>query len=373
MLQVSDLRASARTPPRGVRDDLGASRANPRQRPAARTRPGGRAGAAACAAAALVASSGCAAHLPRADERVPFLERSYVSLTTDRRQAFEADPALHLVLWNGLEDPGLQESGGVTTSLSMSFLGMFRLLREDSTPVRTPTYEPRAKLQIFAAARPEDAGAAPRGPRTLAALELSVGHRSNGQQGCALTDHLRTGKGDFDCVPLTDPPSERLDLSAGSFTTNYLGAAVGGLRQLGAGRGRAILSARSSAEWNVPCGLGACMPAQMRRRYGAVVGRASAELELPALWHLTRALPLVAAHSELGLRLGLAGSRHLGTVARPAFGDLAAEVTLLARAPRSLGLGLFLRRQQGRDPLNIRFEERLDAWMVGFVAEPGAP
>ncbi|WP_242342794.1 hypothetical protein [Anaeromyxobacter terrae] len=301
------------------------------------------------------------------------MERSYVSIATDRRQAFEADPALHLVLWNGLEDSGVLESGGVTTSLSLSFLGMFRLLREDSTPVRTPTYEPRAKLQIFAAGRPgNDADAAARGPRLLAALELSVGHRSNGQQGCALADHLRTGKGDFDCAPLTDPPSDRLDLSTGSFTTNYLGAAIGGLKQVGGGRARTLLSARSSAEWNVPCGLGACMPAQMRRRYGAVVGRVSAELELPALWRVSRALPLVAAHSELGLRLGLAGSRHLGTVARPAFGDFTAEVTLLSRAPRGLGLGVFLRRRQGRDPLNIRFEERLDAWMAGFVVEPGA-
>jgi hypothetical protein len=234
------------------------------------------------AAALLVATSGCAAHLPRSDERVPFLERSYASVASDRRQAFEVAPALHLVARNGLDEPGVRESGGVATSLSLSFLGTLRMLREASAPVRTPTYEPRARLQVFYVGRPQAEGA---GPPWLAALELTVGHRSNGQQGCALADHVRTGKGDFDCAPTTDPPSDRLDLSSGSFTTNYAGAGVGVLREVGAGRARTIL---------------------------------------------------------------------------------------LSRAPRSLGIGLFVRLHQGRDDLNIRFEERLDAWIAGIVVEPGA-
>lgn len=321
------------------------------------------------AAALLIAAAGCAAHLPRSDERLPFLERSYASVASDRRQAFEVAPALHVVLRNGLEAPGVLESGGVASSLSVSFLGTLRMLREASAPVRTPTYEPRARLQVFTVARPRAEG---EGPPWVAALELTVGHRSNGQQGCALADHVRTGKGDFDCAPTTDPPSDRLDLSAGSFTTNYAGAGLAALREVGGGRARTILSARSSAEWNVPCELGACMPAPMRRRYGAVLGRASLELELPALWHVARALPIVGAESDLGVRVALAGSRHLGTIGRPAFGDASAEVALVSHAPRSLGVGLFVRRHQGRDELNIRFEERLDAWIAGIVVEPGA-
>lgn len=303
------------------------------------------------------------------------MERSYASVSSDRRQAFEVDPALHLILRNGLEAPRVLESGGITASLSLSFLGALRVFREDSAPVRTPTFEPRAKLQLFAVGRPR-AGAPPPAdvsPPWLAALELTVGHRSNGQQGCALAEHVRTGRGDFDCVPLTDPPSDALDLASGSFTTQYLAIGLAGQRQLGGpDRPAVFVSGRSALEWHPPCHFGACMPEPMRRRYGAAVGRLSVELELPAVWRVSRWVPFLGAESDLGLRMVLAGSRHLGTVGRPAFGDASAELAVLSRTPRGLGVGVFVRRHQGRDDLNIRFEERLDAWIAGIMLDPGA-
>lgn len=322
--------------------------------------------------AAALASAGCAAHLPRSEEPVAFLERTTISVSSDRRQAFEARPALHVLLWNGLDTPEILDRGGTAAVASLSFLGDFRIWRDPSTPVRTPTYEPRARLQIFHVAHlgpPEDPLApGVRAHRLVGALSFDVGHRSNGEEGCALADHVRVGKTDFDCTPTTDPPSDRLNLRDGSFTTNYGGAGVA-LRWLpGAGAGLpagSALTASSDFEWNVPCDLGACMPAAMRARYGAV----------RATWALEGELPVAIAQAWTGprplrVRLGAEGSVHLGTTGRGPWADLSAEVAIVRAAAGGLDMGLFVRRHQGPDYLNIRFEEALDAWIVGIVVDP---
>ncbi|BDG02019.1 hypothetical protein [Anaeromyxobacter oryzae] len=326
-------------------------------------------------AATALLSAGCAAHLPRNDEPVAFLERSTVAVSSDRRQAFEAHPALHVLLWNGLDAPELLDGGGTAAVLSLSFLGDFRIWRDASTPVRTPTYEPRARLQLFRVAR---LGAAPGEPsdaleahRLVAALSFDVGHRSNGEEGCALADHVRDGKSDFACTATTDPPSDRLNVRDGSFTTNYAGAGAA-LRWLPA-RGGALpdgsaFTAAGGVEWNVPCDLGACMPAEMRARYGAVRAAWSLEAELPV-----PAARLFPATRGIRVRAGAEGAVHLGTSGRGPWSDFSAEVAVMRATRGGLDMGLFLRRHQGPDYLNIHFEERLDAWTFGLVVDPAPP
>ncbi|HSM92374.1 MAG TPA: hypothetical protein VLT47_05750 [Anaeromyxobacteraceae bacterium] len=317
-------------------------------------------------------AGGCAAHLPGAGERVAFLERSTIGVSSDRTQVYEADPAAHLLLWNGLDDGAALEEGGFATTGSVSFLGAFRMLHADSAPIRTPTFEPRARLQIFRAAGLRSGGDAARPARPLlGALELSVGHRSNGQNGCALADHVRYGPADFDCAPAGAVESRRLNLVDGSFTTNYAALGISGLwpapQPSAAGR-RLALVGSTAVEWHLPCHFGACMPAPMRARYGAAVLRGSLEAVLPSLARVTFA----RGAADLGLRAGIAGSVHLGVSAGSPFGDASAEVALVYRPRRGLATSVFVRRHEGRDPLNIRFEERLDAWIVGLGLEPDA-
>ena len=317
---------------------------------------------------AILVAGGCAAHLPGAGERTAFLERSTVSVSSDRSQIYEVDPAAHLLLWNGLDDGDALDAGGFASAGSLSFLGAFRMLHADSAPIRTPTFEPRARLQLFRSAVLRRSGAA--APhRLLGALELSAGHRSNGQNGCALADHVRYGPSDFACAPVGQVESRRLNLEDGSFTTNYLGAGLSGLWSLpGAQQPPLVFTAGTTAEWNLPCNFGACMPFEMRARYGDVVLRASANVELPALVQLS----IARLQADLGLRATIAGSAHLGVDESGPFGDASAEVALLFRPRRGLATSLFVRRREGRDPLNIRFEERFDAWILGVGLEPDA-
>jgi hypothetical protein len=95
------------------------------------------------------------------------------------------------------------------------------------------------------------------------------------------------------------------------------------------------------------------------------VARGTLDAEVPGIWQVA-----LAGGTPLGLRASVAGNLHAWAAARRPFGDASAELALVARPPRALGIGLFVRRHQGSDPLNIRFEERLDAWFVGLSLEP---
>ncbi|MGC3999057.1 MAG: hypothetical protein QM767_17090 [Anaeromyxobacter sp.] len=351
-------------PPRPSRSaNLGSSPPSP---PPAGRRPSA---ALALALGAVLALAGCEAHLPAPNEPSAFLERSTAFVSSDRAQAFEVDPALHLLLWNDLADLAAAGQDGVATVGSVSVLGQFRLLSGESTPLRIPTYEPRVKLQVFdrlSVARTPDEP-----PEVvLAALELFLGHRSNGQDACALANHERIGGSDFACVPTTDPPDTALDTRSGSFTTNYVGLGAGGqwIGPRAAGGLPSFLAAlHASSEWNLGCDLGACMSNRLRRRYGAALLRWSVEGELPALGRL----PLPGVGVDLGLRAGVSGVMHAAAAEHEPFGEVSLEVAVAGRPRRSgLTTALFLRRHQGSDPLNIRFEERLDVWIVGFSFEP---
>src|SRR5512144_2960797 len=157
-----------------------------------------------------LALPGCVAHLPRPDEPMAFMERSAVYASPGTGQIFEADPALHVYFHNGLDDPELQARGGSAWTASFSFLAAVRMMDEPSTPVRTPSYQPRLKLQVLRLGTPRDGRFGP--TRSLLGLDLALAHYSNGQKGCALADHLRgSGFSDFECLPLTDPPSTALN------------------------------------------------------------------------------------------------------------------------------------------------------------------
>jgi hypothetical protein len=332
--------------------------------------------AARAAAAAAVLATGCVAHLQREGEPTEFLEPTEVGALTAPHAYFQADGAMHVVLWDGLGDPERWMRGGLVTASAVSFLGSFRTLDLPSAPVRLPTYEARLMLQILDVVplgedRPGPGGLA---PRSLLGGLLAFGHRSNGADGCALADHappVAGARDDFDCVPLTDPPSTALNLVDGSFTTNYLSARAAGRVVWPSPEGgpiAAAVEATAGAEWHPP-GPTPFMAEEMRRRYGPVVGVAT----LRGDWNLPEhrvTLPL-AGQVSLGptLRVSGEGRLHLGAE-RGTFGGGSVELAILPRTASGYGLGVFARRYFGSDPLNIRFEEPLDAWMIGVVFDP---
>jgi hypothetical protein len=322
-----------------------------------------------------LALSGCVAHLPRPDEPMAFMERSTIALSPGSGQLFEVDPALHVYFHDGLEDADLQAAGGWAYTSSFSFLAQIRMMDEPSTPVRTPSYQPRAKLQVLRLGAPREGR---RGiARWLGGLELALAHYSNGQKGCALADHLRgTGFSDFECIPLTDPPSDALNTVDGSFTTHFAAAnAYARWMRFGpaGGAARAMGTLGAGIEWHLPCDFAGCIEPRMRDRFGGTVARFLAEAEVVVVGS-RRAVPLLdLVLLDARLRVTASGSVHFPS-SRAAFGDATLEAAFLPRhAGSGLTIGPFLRVHRGRDPLNIRFEERLDVWSVGVVIDQAPP
>jgi hypothetical protein len=330
------------------------------------------------ALAAGVALQGCAAHFPRRDEPVELMEPITVGFPIAQGQLLEAQLPLHVFFVNGLDRPDALDERGFATTLSFSFLAKIRMYDGPSSPVRTPSYMPRLKLQLIGV-EPVGGADGARGDRLLGVLELYLAHHSNGQDGCALRDQERgTGFSDFDCAPLTSPPSEELNLRDGSFTTQIVGANLGG-RWLAfpssGGLATMALTAALGAEWNVPCRFTGCMEPQMRSRYGEVVLGWRASGDLLAVRDFNRTLPLVGnVGMDARVRASAYGKVHVGLGSgRSPFGNAAFELAWLPRYRRDLVAGPFVRYRTGRDDLNIRFEERLDEWVVGFLVDFAAP
>ena len=114
-----------------------------------------------------------------------------------------------------------------------------RMLREQSNPVRTPSYMPRVNIQSFyvrsnrgkgqvelfavAAADPSDEE-----PVVFTILETHfiLGHHSNGQDGCLATTQVRQGP-ENECSPLEGALSaDIVNRKNGGFSTNYWRAGV---------------------------------------------------------------------------------------------------------------------------------------------------
>jgi hypothetical protein len=244
-----------------------------------------------------------------------------------------------------------------------------------SNPIAPVSYQPRFKLQLLRVLGPRGEEAAGRRLGAVAAAELLLAHDSNGQKGCALADHARgIGDGDFDCVPLTDPPSTELNLVDGSFTRNFAALGLWGkllLFPADGGAATLTLAGGAIAEWNFACARGGCIEPEMRARYGEVVLRWSVEADAVVIRNFRRSIPLLGTIGlDARLRASLSGATHLGLAGgRDPFGELTAEVAYLPRYGRGSSVGPFVRYHRGADYLNIRFEERFDVWSVGVVLD----
>ncbi|BCS31378.1 hypothetical protein TBR22_A05780 [Luteitalea sp. TBR-22] len=101
-------------------------------------------------------------------------------------------------------------------AVPMVKLRMF--IDEQSSPVRTPSYMPKGTGQLFWFKLQEK-------KVDLFAAQATVGHHSNGQDGCLFKDQQRESEEkDADCVPAVPADRSQVALNRrdGSFSTNYL-------------------------------------------------------------------------------------------------------------------------------------------------------
>jgi hypothetical protein len=300
---------------------------------------------------------------------VVFLEKANFSIAspTGKNLYFEGLPAVHYFLHNGLGDPVWQKNGGWTWAMPVSGLFMVRMTATTSEPVRTPSYRIRPlAVQMVHLTRPANDKLA----FGLFGGMLAAAHYSNGQAGCTYQGFLRDSVSGQCKVTNFTLASERVaNTIDGDFSTSYFSAGVNYRR------GRLVASDDPVKwQWTVggelqihpydmqPGGINR----SLARTFGHHEWTVNAEVErrpdfdkLPGIF---RPLLLFQPGS-----LRLAGSftqRFGGGVDSPLN---AGQLELSYVIDSASHVGWFVRRHQGFDYYNIRFQDARGFWAFGLI------
>ncbi len=291
---------------------------------------------------------------------VPFLEGTKVFVNVPRASIrFEADIQPHLVVSQNFSDKLVIEESLTSEGepgrwrVAYSVVGTprvrLRMLDERSAPVRTPSYMPKGTLMMmfFRGERTE-----PRHRVGIWSPELTVGHHSNGQDGCLFaTDTML----DDDCVGQEDLAQiNRLD---GSFSTNYV--RVGG---------------RYRREWLRTINAGQPDEEHIGSTHWTV--GAFADLHFNTASRLEPFYGTKRFHGYFGIGRQLskvcksraAASATVFYVGREPDGvpPLAYQVDALCTFTPRGGWGLFARYYDGQDYYNLAFGQRIQRLQVGI-------
>ena len=161
---------------------------------------------------------------PDADRRqiVPFLGSTYIFRSvpvSDIR--FEADIQPNLTLRQNFSDrlvidESLDRGPRYAFSISASPRVRLRMIEADSAPVRTPSYMPKGTFTgIFFR------GESARRVGVWAAM-LTVGHHSNGQDGCLFTTDVKVTGPNGESTCIGEPNLADINKIDGSFSTNFV-------------------------------------------------------------------------------------------------------------------------------------------------------
>lgn len=170
---------------------------------------------------------------------IPFLEGTDVFLTSDDGMVFEANIQPHLVVFQNFTNTvQVGREKAVSFSISGTPGVRIRMFETASRPVRTPSYQPRANVQVLwirdrslVARRLSAARAARIAPTadrpadelvTMGLWEghLIVSHHSNGQDGCFFVGQSRDADGV--CQPPMSFDPTQVNRRDGSFSTNFV-------------------------------------------------------------------------------------------------------------------------------------------------------
>ena len=232
-----------------------------------------------------------------------------------------------------------------------------RMLRSSpttpSSPIKTPSFIPKWTLQYIGLKRPASL------PGSTASMYIinivPVGHHSNGQDGCEYTIYTRPGPG-LDCEPDADVAPEELQINTydGNFSVDTFHS--GGLYHRWIkfidGPGYTAPVARETTiggtiEYNRIDGL---LPEILAARYG--------KLRWSAAIHHT--LNNSGAFSRVDFRYRF---QYAVGIDRPTV-HVAEAALFFKRTPQ---LGYYIRYYNGRDYLNIAFENHVRRFEVGFA------
>lgn len=241
-----------------------------------------------------------------------------------------------------------------------------RMFNESSNPVRTPSYMPKATLQVarfdnLSASTDPDAEEFNMGPVAMWLLDaIPFGHHSNGQNGCLFTS--QAGDQNGNCVEVRPGP-RTVNRENGSFSTNYFEAM--------AFYGRLYLDSRDVAaaefatrwEWRVGAGL------QLNPK-GYVGG--SIDEELAGLYGQTRALLGATTARRDVWRCGRSAAELRVQYITDAPTGIPAVITQAEGAcfPRGWGgAGLFARIHRGQDYYNLGFAQKITRLQFGVTLQ----
>jgi hypothetical protein len=271
-------------------------------------------------------------------------------------------------------------SKGKPRVFAYSFFGTFlvrlRMFDEVSDPVRTPSYMPKATLQLawlknLSTADPEkDQAAFVKGPVEMWLVNaIPFGHHSNGQNGCLFVGQVRT---DEECAPLppADAGPDDVNVENGSFSTNYIRVGLEYRRLYADGDDPKDDRAITRREWGVggsielnPSGyVGGALGDELRPLYGPTRFQVTADViggnvRIP-LW------------PGRGVNCGRAWTNGAVTFisgAAESVDEVATAIEAACLPARWGGAGLFVRYYRGQDYYNASFLQNINRLQFGVT------
>jgi len=292
----------------------------------------------------------------------PFLDGSDVFVNLPSHgMVFEGQLSPNLVIYQnlarGLEKLDPRTDGDWHSARALSFDPMVRLrmLHQVSDPVRTPSYMPKLTYQEFF----YRASGASSPSVDLFAVQATLGHHSNGQDGCTFLDQaLVNGT----CVPQVanrDASTAPVNTLDGSFSTNYV--------TVGARFRRTMLDAENRARYDWTLG------ADLEVNPTGFLGDGGLSAELSPLYGPTRLSAIAGAATTFG-RICKSRLEVLGTAKY--IRGAPSTIPLVATTARAAcifsdsgGWGLLVRYYRGQDYYNLGFLESISRFNVGLTYE----
>ncbi|MBL8603047.1 MAG: hypothetical protein JNK72_14075 [Myxococcales bacterium] len=268
---------------------------------------------------------------------------------------FEAEVAPHFFLHEGLSG-ALRSTPmgrwGWAFAGSLTVVTRLRMVDpERSSPVRMPSFMPRAQLQVFFFQMPNLRGPAPR--YWLVSPSFALAHHSNGQDGCTFDSARRD---DALCqmnIPARDLAAQ-LNRQSGDFSTNYLWATLHAQRGwVNPHSGAVARSVTASVELELhPLSMGpGGISVETARRYGQTRLRFGAEY--------LEEFGTLRGRAQLGVERAFGAHPEV----RPY--RVWAEVAITSH--RWHGFGGFARVHLGQDYYNAFYVDQLNTLQLGVL------
>lgn len=335
-----------------------------------------------------------------------FLERSHVFKPPGDTLLYEAHPAAHLFLLDGLPlaydqitriDTATKQPRRTTHALRVIVSPMFRLrqLKDSSAAVRTPSFMPRLAVEriwVAGLGTPTVVGSNVTYHRfRLTGARLTLTHHSNGQAGCFREGYRFTDSTAKECapIPLAERPRDtmqvKLNHADGDFSSTYVSGIVHMTFMGDSSSGdtpRYLWGAAVGYDWHAQGLFGELSDAQ-RKLYGSwrVRGRMEGMIASGLGCGVTK--KTLAGHVACAVKgrsrvtlEGEFGPQAKGPLAprfEPAIVRWRGSVEVSHAFDWLLGAGVFIRWHDGQDYYNIGFDHRLRATMFGVMLDASGP